>query len=101
MLELSLAELAFIGLIALIFIGPQELPDVLRGVMRFVRSLRGMVAEVKGSVAELVDETGVKEVREELEEEAKYIEDLEGNMQRIYDVSEIHDSRAKKDGDVA
>lgn len=98
MLELSLAELAFIGLIALIFIGPQELPEVMRSVMRFVRSAKSMVADVKGSVYELVDESGVGEVKREIEKEAKYIEDLDGNMQRIYDVSEIQDTRDKDKG---
>lgn len=100
MLELSLVECAFIGLVALIFIGPEELPNVIRQVGKFIRSAKAMVSDVKGSFAELADEAGVNEVKRELEEDAKFIEDLDGNMQRIYDVSDIHDRRKDKEGDV-
>ena len=93
MLELSLAEILFIAVVALVFIGPKELPGALRGVNRFVRQVRGMMAEVKGSMSELLDESGVDAVKRELEEDIQYITDLEGKPQRTYDVSELHKQR--------
>lgn len=98
MLELSLAECAFIGLIALIFIGPDELPGAVKTVAGWIKSAKSVVADLKGSMAEIVDDSGVNDVKREIESEIKYIEDLDGNMQRIYDVKDIQAARKKDDG---
>ncbi len=97
MLELSLAELAFIGLIALIFIGPKELPAAMRGVAKALRFAKDTSGEIRKSVHGMLEEVGMDDVKRELEEDVQYIQDLEGNYQRVYDVSEIEDSSRKKD----
>ena len=55
-------ELLVIAVLALIFIGPQRLPDVIRQVMRAIRELREYAGQVQ---EELTSE--LSEVREELE----------------------------------
>lgn len=84
MLELSLAEMLFIGVIAVIVIGPKDLPKVFSHGMKLFRQLQGMVTEVRQSMDEMVKESGVDDIRKDV----KYLVDQHGEMQEIYDISE-------------
>lgn len=85
MLELSLVELLFIGVVALVVIGPQDLPKVLKAMIGLFKQIQGVVNEVRSSVDDLVEESGVHDVKEDM----KYIIDQNGEYQRIYDIDEL------------
>lgn len=89
MLELSLAEMALIAVIALIVVGPQDLPKVLRAGMKLMRQARGMWRDVQQSIESVVDETGVRESFKDVKDETKYIIDQNGEYQRVYDISDL------------
>lgn len=89
MFELSLAELLVIGVAALLVLGPDELPNALRAVMRFFRSLKQIVSEVQQGVESLAEEPEIKEVKHALTAERRYIIDEAGNYQEVFDISAL------------
>lgn len=65
--EVGLPELLVIGVIALIVVGPKDLPILMRKVGRFVAHLRGMAAEFRASFDELARQSELDELRREVE----------------------------------
>lgn len=64
MFDLGLAELLIIGIVALIVIGPKDLPMVFRNVGRFVGKARGMAREFSTAMNQAADEAGVKDIQQ-------------------------------------
>jgi len=85
MLDVGFSELLLIAVVALVFIGPKDLPVVVRHVARFLNELRGMVAGLKTQMQQVVQEMGVDDVRQNI----TTIIDLEGKPQKAYDVREL------------
>lgn len=61
MFDFSFAELALIVIVAVVFIGPKELPAVLRAVAKAMRGIRKLGDEVRHTFDELAKESGVSE----------------------------------------
>jgi sec-independent protein translocase protein TatB len=70
MFDLSMTEMLVIGVAALIFIGPKELPGALRTVGKFVSKARSMAREFQGSVQEMVRETELDEIKKQVDKVA-------------------------------
>jgi sec-independent protein translocase protein TatB len=66
MLNFGWAELLVIGLVALIVIGPEDLPDMFRQLGRFTAKLRSMSREFSRAMEQAAKETGVKDVTKDL-----------------------------------
>ena len=56
MFDLAWSEIALIGVVALVVIGPKDLPEAIRGLARGVQKLRRMASEFQGQADELVRE---------------------------------------------
>lgn len=67
MLDVALPEMLVIVVVALLVIGPKDLPRVLRGLAHGIARLRRMVDEVMGSVNTYVRESELEELRAEVE----------------------------------
>ncbi len=65
MLDLGWQELFLITLIALVVVGPKDLPLVIRSVSRWIRKVRGMAREFHETVEEVARETELDEIRAE------------------------------------
>ncbi len=65
--EVGVPELLVIAAIALIVVGPKDLPVLLRKVGRFVAHMRGMAAEFRASFDELARQSELDELRKEVE----------------------------------
>ncbi len=65
--EVGLPELLVIAVIALIVVGPKDLPILMRKVGRFVAHLRGMAAEFRASFDEMARQSELEELRREVE----------------------------------
>lgn len=89
MFDFSFSELLLVVVVALVFIGPKELPTVVRALAKAVRSLRGLAAQVQQLFDELAKESGVKEVKQTLEQDMKLIQGDDGQMYEAYDVETI------------
>lgn len=68
MLDLSWQELFLIGVVALIVIGPKDMPQVMRSVAGFVRKARALSREFQNGVAQMMREAELDELRRKLEE---------------------------------
>ena len=68
MFDLAWSEIALIGVVALVVIGPKDLPEAIRGVARGINKLRRMASEFQGQADELVREANLDEVRQSINE---------------------------------
>lgn len=62
MFDLGWTELLVIGVVALIVVGPKDLPVLFRNVGRFVGKARGMAREFSRAMNDAADEAGVSDV---------------------------------------
>jgi sec-independent protein translocase protein TatB len=60
-------ELLVIAVVALVVIGPKELPGMLRSWGKWMAKARGMAAEFRGHVDEMVRQSELDEVKKQLE----------------------------------
>src|SRR5512134_2326295 len=68
MFDLSWQELFLIGVVALIVIGPKDMPQVMRSVAGLVRKVRVLSREFQSGVAQMMREAELDELRRKLEE---------------------------------
>ena len=67
MLGIDSPELLVIAIVALVVIGPKELPGLLRTWGRWMAQMRNMAAEFRGHVDEMVRQSELDEVKKQLE----------------------------------
>jgi sec-independent protein translocase protein TatB len=60
-------ELLVIAIVALIFIGPKELPGMLRTVGRWVATARNLASEFRGHVDDMVKQADLDEVKKTID----------------------------------
>ncbi|MCU0815945.1 MAG: Sec-independent protein translocase protein TatB [Cypionkella sp.] len=68
MFDLGMSELLVIGIVALIVIGPKDLPGLFRSLGRFTGKMRSMAREFSRAMEAAADETGVKDVAKDLKD---------------------------------
>jgi len=59
-------EMLIIGIVALIVVGPKDLPMLFRQVGQFVGKARGMAREFQSAMNQAVDQSGMKDVQSSL-----------------------------------
>jgi len=62
MFDLGGTELLLVGIVALIVVGPKDLPGMFRAVGRFTGKARGMAREFSSAMNAAADEAGVKDI---------------------------------------
>jgi sec-independent protein translocase protein TatB len=62
MFDLGWTELLVVGIVALIVVGPKDLPVLFRNVGRWVGKARGMAREFSRAMNDAADESGVRDV---------------------------------------
>jgi sec-independent protein translocase protein TatB len=65
-MDLSWSELLVVGIVALIVIGPKDLPGMFRELGRFTAKIRAMGRDFSRAMEQAAKETGVKEVADDL-----------------------------------
>ncbi len=65
--ENRLLELMIIGAVALIVVGPKDLPILMRRVGQFVGKMRGMANEFRDSFEDLARQSELEDLRKEVE----------------------------------
>lgn len=66
MFDIGWTELLLIGIVALIVIGPRDLPEMFRTLGRFTAKARGMAREFQRAMEQAANETGVKDVAKDI-----------------------------------
>jgi sec-independent protein translocase protein TatB len=70
MFDISWSEFLLIGVIALIVIGPKELPGVLRTLGQYTRKVRGMAAEFQSQFQEAMREAEMADLKKSVDDMA-------------------------------
>ncbi|MDC7985022.1 Sec-independent protein translocase protein TatB, partial [Rhodoplanes sp. TEM] len=68
MFDIGWSELLLIGVVALIAIGPKELPGVLRAVGQWTGKMRRMAAEFQGQFQEALREAEMADLKKQVDE---------------------------------
>jgi sec-independent protein translocase protein TatB len=100
MFDLAWSEIALIGVVAIVVIGPKDLPEAIRGVARGIAKLRRMASEFQGQADELVREANLDEVRNSIndirnfnirDEIEKHV-DKDGSIRKTFTEDPLKDS---------
>ena len=83
MFDFDWTEIALIGVVALIAIGPKDLPVAIKTVAGFVKKARKMAGEFQGHVDEMVREANLGEVRDQFNQLRNL--DIKGQIERAVD----------------
>lgn len=70
MFDIGMAEMVVIGVVALIVVGPKDLPQMFRRVGQFVGKARGMAREFQRAMEQAADSSGVGDISKELKQAA-------------------------------
>lgn len=68
MFDFAWSEIALIGIVALVAIGPKDLPVAIKAVAQAIKKARRMAGEFQTHVDEMVREANLHEVREQFNE---------------------------------
>ena len=72
MFDFSWAELVVIGMVALIFIGPKELPGVLRTLGQWMSKIRRMAGDFQNQFHDAMREAELADLKKEVDEMAAH-----------------------------
>src|SRR5690242_18010149 len=76
MFDIGWGELVVIGIVALIAIGPKELPTVLRTLGQYMGKVRRMASEFQGQFQEAMREAELAELKKQAEDLKNSVSDL-------------------------
>jgi sec-independent protein translocase protein TatB len=83
MFDFAWSEIALIGVVALVLIGPKDLPIAIKTVAGVVKKMRKMAGEFQSQVDEMVKDTSLAEVRQQIAEIRNM--DIRGEITRAVD----------------
>lgn len=72
MLDIGWSELLIIGIVALVVVGPKDLPKMLRIVGQMLAKVRRMASEFQGQVNEAIREAELEDVKKSVEDLKSY-----------------------------
>jgi sec-independent protein translocase protein TatB len=76
MFDIGWGELVVIGIVALIAIGPKELPTVLRTLGQYMGKIRRMAADFQGQFQEAMREAEMAELKKQAEDLKSSVSDI-------------------------
>jgi sec-independent protein translocase protein TatB len=83
MFDFAWSEIMLIGVVALIAIGPKDLPVAMKAITDIIKKARRMASEFQGHVDEMMREANLEEVRQQINEIRNF--DLKGTVERAVD----------------
>jgi sec-independent protein translocase protein TatB len=83
MFDFAWSEIAVIGVVALIAIGPKDMPMAIRAMTNALKKARRMAGEFQTHVDEMVREANLDEVRKEFQQIRSF--DFKGQVERTID----------------
>jgi sec-independent protein translocase protein TatB len=83
MFDFAWSELALIGIVALVVIGPKDLPVAIKAVSGMIKKARRMAGEFQTHVDEMVRDANLDEVRSQISSIRNF--DIKGEIERAVD----------------
>ena len=88
MFGMGFAEILIIGVIAILFLGPDKLPETMVQIAKFFKSVKTTVASAKNSIEE---ELHIQEIKEEANSYKKQFVEATNELERNSGIDEIRD----------
>lgn len=97
MFDIGWQELFIVAVLAIIVVGPRDLPRTLRTVMGYIRKAKGMARDFQNGIDEVAREVELDEIRQEankiahmdLDKEVQNTIDPTGSMKKDMDMSSV------------
>ncbi len=92
MFGISFSEFGLIAMVAIIFIGPKELPSVIKAFRVFKSKLVAFQKEFTDGYHEILKDLNIDDLKDEVSKintQLQTIIDLEGKEQKAYNVDEV------------
>ena len=83
MFDFAWSEIGLIGVVALIAIGPKDMPAAIKAVTGMIKKARRMAGEFQTHVDEMMREADLAEVRQQLDEIRNF--DIKGEIEKAVD----------------
>jgi len=83
MFDIGWQELMLIGVVALIVVGPKDLPKAMRTGARMLQKARGMSREFQNGLAEMAREAELDDIRSKVERATRF--DLGDELRKVAD----------------
>lgn len=87
MFDLGWSKLIVIAIVAIIVVGPKDLPPLLRAIGKFVAQLRRQAEEFRSHFNEAMRDTGLDEIRRDISSIKQTASSAAGDIQRSLDES--------------
>ena len=81
MFSFGWSELALIAVVVIIIIGPKEIPNLLKQIGTFTKSIKKISREFKSSLNEITNDTELKDVKKSLTDIKEIKEELDPTNQ--------------------
>ena len=95
MFDIGWGELVVIGIVALIAIGPKELPTVLRTLGQYMGKVRRMASEFQGQFQEAMREAELVELKKQAEDLKSSVSDLGNSVSDLGNLDPLADTQKK------
>jgi sec-independent protein translocase protein TatB len=99
MFDIGWTELLIIGVVALIAIGPKELPGVLRTVGQMMAKVRRMAAEFQGQFQEALREAEMEDLKKHVDSLTEGLDPMESVRKEIEAATEDTSAPPSRDPD--
>jgi sec-independent protein translocase protein TatB len=83
MFDFAWSEIAMIAAVALVFIGPKDMPTAIRAVTDVIKKARRMASEFQTHVDDMVRDVNLQEVRDQISQIRNF--DIRGEIERTVD----------------
>ncbi|HLI20409.1 MAG TPA: Sec-independent protein translocase protein TatB, partial [Stellaceae bacterium] len=83
MFDFAWSELALIAVVALVVIGPKDLPRVMRIVGQWTRRARAIAREFQGSLDQMMREAELDEIKRHMDRASSF--NVENEIRRVVD----------------
>jgi sec-independent protein translocase protein TatB len=104
MFGLSFSELLIVLVVAVLAVGPNELPRLIRSVGKFMRGITALGQELRRQMDEVIGDeelSELKRLRETIRDQRNYIIDQQGEYQQVFDISDLTPKKSSVDTDHA
>jgi sec-independent protein translocase protein TatB len=83
MLDIGWSEILLIAVVAIVVIGPKDLPDALRTLGRMVTKVRRMAGEFQGQFNQAIREANLEDVKKDFDELRQSASVLRGSLNPV------------------
>ena len=93
MFDLAWSEIALIAVVALVVIGPKDLPNAIKGIAAMIQKGKKMLRDFQAQANDLVKEANLQEVRDQIHDVRRTVSDI-----RNFDLKGMVDKTVDPDG---